>query len=181
MTNTKYSKSAVARIIGKSRATISRHIKSGKLSSEVDEHGNEVIDASELHRAYGDDCRFEHEEKRGETSETKRSGAEPNDAVVAMKEMQKQLIRQYEAQIDHLKDVLKAAQDGQNSVTKLLEDRSSESNTWQASLEAMSERIANRTEKRIQALQERHENEMIKLKRALYRERKRTWWQKLLS
>jgi len=72
MTNTKYSKSAAARIIGKSRATISRHIKLGKLSCEVDGNNSEVLDGAELYRVYGDDCKFDREEKRGLTNEPNR-------------------------------------------------------------------------------------------------------------
>jgi len=181
MTNTKYSKSAAARIIGKSRATISRHLKSGKLSCEVDENNNEVLDGAELYRVYGDDCKFDREEKRGQTTETKRSEMDPANSVAAIKAMQEQLTGQYIAQIDHLQLALEKAQDGQNRVTLLLEQRSSDTTAWQASLDAMSEKIANQTEKQIYVLQERHDNELNKLKRALHKERNKSLWQKLFG
>ena len=45
--------SEAARLAGKGRSTIQRHIKSGKLSASQDAAGNPVIDTSELCRAYG--------------------------------------------------------------------------------------------------------------------------------
>ena len=45
--------SEAARITGKSRSTLHRHIKSGKLSKTTDETGAPVIDTSELQRVYG--------------------------------------------------------------------------------------------------------------------------------
>lgn len=45
--------SGAARLTGKSRATVQRHIKSGKLSIGKDAAGNPVIDTSELCRVYG--------------------------------------------------------------------------------------------------------------------------------
>jgi len=181
MTSTKYSKSAAARIIGKSRATIARHIKSGKLSCEVDESNNEVLDGAELYRVYKDDCKFDREEKRGQAPETKRSETEAAGSVAAMKAMQEQLTGQYVAQIDHLQLALEKAQDGQNRVTLLLEQRSTDTTAWQASLDAMSEKIANQTDKQISVLQERHDNELKKLKRALHIERNKSFWQNLFG
>lgn len=120
MQNTRYSISAAARIIDKSRATISRHMKAGKLSYEVDDDGNKLIEASELIRVYGQDCDFKREETRG-PSETKR--IESQDETAAVKEMHERLLAQYAAQIEHLKGALEKAQDGQNRVTLLLENK----------------------------------------------------------
>lgn len=49
----KVSISEAARLTGKPRSTIHRHIKGGKLSKEQDRSGNPVIDVSELERVYG--------------------------------------------------------------------------------------------------------------------------------
>lgn len=49
----KHTISEAARITGKSRSTLHRHIKSGKLSKGLDKEGMPVIDTSELHRVYG--------------------------------------------------------------------------------------------------------------------------------
>jgi len=95
--------------------------------------------------------------------------------------MQQQLTGQYVAQIDHLQQALEKAQEGQNRVTLLLEQRSTDSNAWQASLDAMSEKIANQTNRQIAALQERHDNELKKLKRALHKERNKSFWKKMFG
>jgi len=137
---------------------------SGKLSFELDDDGNKTVEASELVRVYGDVCKFDREEKRGQDTETKRSETEPDSSATAIKAMQQQLTGQYVAQIDHLQQALEKAQEGQNRVTLLLEQRSTDSNAWQASLDAMSEKIANQTDRQIAALQERHDNELKKLK-----------------
>ena len=45
--------SEAARLTGKARVTIHRHIGSGKLTKEVDGTGNPVVDVAELERVYG--------------------------------------------------------------------------------------------------------------------------------
>ncbi|MER2603890.1 MAG: hypothetical protein ABTR27_16265 [Candidatus Competibacter phosphatis] len=45
--------SAAARAVGTSRASIQRAIKSGRLSATTNEHGDRVIDLSELLRVFG--------------------------------------------------------------------------------------------------------------------------------
>ena len=179
MTNTKYSISAASRIIGKSRATVARHMKAGKVSFEIDSDGNKMILASELFRAYGNACQFEREEKRG--PEIKHSEPKPDEGAAAIKQIQDQLMGQYVAQIDHLQQALEKAQDGQNRVTLLLEQRSTATSEWQTSLDAMTEKIANQTETQLQVVQERHDKEINQLKRILHNERKKTFWQKLFG
>jgi DNA repair exonuclease SbcCD ATPase subunit len=49
----KVSISEAARMAGKSRITIHRHIEKGLVSKEIDETGSPVIDVSELERVYG--------------------------------------------------------------------------------------------------------------------------------
>lgn len=49
----KHSISEASRLTGKSRSTIHRHIKNGKISKEIGNDGSPVIDTSELQRAYG--------------------------------------------------------------------------------------------------------------------------------
>lgn len=49
----KHTISEASRITGKSRSTLHRHIKSGKLSKSLDESGAPIIDTSELQRVYG--------------------------------------------------------------------------------------------------------------------------------
>src|SRR5512132_3714927 len=49
----KVSLSEAARMAGRSRVTIHRHIEKGLLAKEIDQTGNPVIDLSELERVYG--------------------------------------------------------------------------------------------------------------------------------
>lgn len=181
MTKTQYSISAASRITGKSRATISRHAKSGKLSFEIDREGNKLLDASELVRVYGNDCHFDREAKRGSTSETTRSESEPTTDHTAIDAVRERLISQYAAQIEHLQQALDKAQDSQNRITLLLEQRSTERTDWQASLDATAKAIANQTEKQIEQVRVNHSKELIQLKRALHKERNKTLWQRLLG
>ncbi|WP_146402768.1 hypothetical protein [Pseudobythopirellula maris] len=181
MTSTRYSISAASRITGKSRATIARHLKASKLSYGLDNDGNKLIDASELMRVYGDECDFQREQKRGRQSGTGRveSKAPPNDAAIDA--VREQLISQYKSQIDHLQQALDKAQDGQNRVTLLLEQKSSERDDWRQSLDAMGKSIANRTELQIKELREGHDREIKQLRRALHQERSKTFWQRMLG
>jgi len=48
----KISISEAARLTGKNRSTLHRHIKSGKLSKHLDNDNNPVLDTSELSRVY---------------------------------------------------------------------------------------------------------------------------------
>lgn len=45
----------------------------------------------------------------------------------------------------------------------------------------MTEKISNQTENEIRKLKEAHDQEIAKLKRALYAERKKSFWQKLFG
>ena len=180
MTQTKFSISAASRITGLSRPTLSRHIKSGKLSCDIDEEGRKWLQAAELQRVYADRCDFTREEKRGQKSETLRSETPSENSKPHVSAIQEQLIRRYAEENEHLKLALDKALDYQNSVAKLLEDHSkNDSDKWQATLDAMSDKIANATEKQIEALREQHRQEVFRLKRALHREANKSWWDRL--
>lgn len=181
MTSTRYSISAASRITGKSRATIARHLKASKLSFDLDNEGNRTIDASELMRVYGDECDFQQEEKRGRRSESVRIETKLPPSDAALDAVREQLIKQYQDQIEHLQQTLDKAQDGQNRVTLLLEQKSSERNDWQQSLDAMGKSIANQTQSQIKELRDGHDREIKQLKRALHQERSKSFWQKLFG
>jgi hypothetical protein len=57
-----YTLGEAARATGKSKATISKAIKSGRLSARKDETGTFHIDPSELHRVYPPTVSSEHRE-----------------------------------------------------------------------------------------------------------------------
>lgn len=182
MTSTRYSISAASRITGKSRATIARHIKASKLSYELDEDGAKQIEASELMRVYGDLCDFRREEQRerhGGGFETIRAEPQPSGEGTEVEAVRAKLIEQYQAQVEHLQQALEKAQDGQNRITLLLEQRSSERNDWQHSLDAMAKTIANQTETQIRELRDGHDRKIKQLKRALHQEQSKSFWQRL--
>ena len=170
---------------GVSRATISRHIKGGKLSYELDRDNNKVLQASELLRVYGDDCDFEREEQRGKSKKLNREEG-PNQKLTeasfaAIDAVREQQITQYVAQIEHLQQALDKAQESQNRITLLLEQRSTDKNEWKISLEQMTKSLANKTESQIKELREYHNKEIKQLRRALHRERNKTFWQRVFS
>jgi len=57
-----YTLGEAAKATGKSKATISKAIKSGRISARKDETGTFHIDPSELHRVYSPTVSFEHKE-----------------------------------------------------------------------------------------------------------------------
>lgn len=59
--------SQAAKVVGKNRVTLWRHINAGKLSAERDRDGNPLVDTSELLRVYGvlkQDATHEPEKKQ---------------------------------------------------------------------------------------------------------------------
>ena len=69
----KYTVIQAAKITGKSRQTIYRHIDAKPISVTQDDDGNQLIDASELIRVYGNDINFgalDDKEEKGDKPET---------------------------------------------------------------------------------------------------------------
>ena len=64
-----YTLGEAARATGKSKATISKAIKSGRISAQKDETGTFRIDPSELHRVYLPTVSSEHNETQVNTHE----------------------------------------------------------------------------------------------------------------
>ena len=64
-----YTLGDAARATGKSKATISKAIKSGRVSARKDETGTFHIDPSELHRVYPPAVSSEHKETPANTPE----------------------------------------------------------------------------------------------------------------
>lgn len=155
MTSTKYSISAANRITGKSRTTITKHIRQGKLSCEEDAQGNKVIDASELIRVYGDDCRFDLEEgaQIEPSPKTKATGPVEQGVQQQLHSVQLQLDmlsqervrerQQFEQQVQHLQEVLKQVQDAHNKALLMLNHRSTGGGEWDKKFQELEEKIAN--------------------------------------
>tara|TARA_B100001146_G_C16120722_1_gene407902 strand:+ start:262 stop:930 length:669 start_codon:yes stop_codon:yes gene_type:complete len=97
----------------------------------------------------------------------------------------------YEEQLEGLKNSLDKAQDGYNSITKLLEDKTDVSGgEWQKTMKALESRIANqekaakeREEKEQKLLDEnrRIKQAYSKQKKALEEEKNKSMWQKLFG
>ncbi|QDU80746.1 hypothetical protein Pla110_24790 [Polystyrenella longa] len=155
-------------------------MSAGKLSFALDHDGNKVIEASELIRAYGDACNFDREERKGAPATPKPNDV-TDDSLATIKKMQEQLTRQYVSQIEHLQQALDKAQEGQNRVTLLLEQRTGETSDWQTSLETMSQKIAKQTQAQIEEIQTHHNKELNQLKRALHNERQKSVWKRLFG
>jgi hypothetical protein len=64
-----YTLGEAAKATGKSKATISKAIKCGRISAQKDETGTFHIDPSELHRVYPPAVYIEHNETPGNTRE----------------------------------------------------------------------------------------------------------------
>lgn len=152
---TKYSITAAHRITGKSRTTIQKHLKKGKLSYTEDEDGNKLLDASELIRVYGDDCDFSREEGASVSdAPTEASGGVRtelhtlNEKLNTLVEERRRERDQLQAQIDHLQETLKLAQEGSNRALLLLENRSG-GGEWRDAFAQLEKQLEEREEKAI--------------------------------
>lgn len=146
---TKYSITAAHRITGRSRTTIQKHLKKGKLSCTEDENGAKRIDACELIRVYGDDCDFNREEPMSarpvnpnpEGAETIRTELhmlrERLDTFTAERHRERERL---ESEVEHLRDALRRAQESGSRALLLLEDRSGRGE-WQEAIARVEERV----------------------------------------
>jgi len=153
----KYSISEAARIAGVTRKTLYKHIDKKPISTEQDENGRLVIDASELMRVYGDQCRFNHENDNKESVSSTQVSTDVStqdsiEIAVARKELEMlktQMATErdsFEEQIDYLRKKLDEATSESRKLTALITDQSSKNdtdNSWQKSLKALEDRIAN--------------------------------------
>lgn len=163
---TKFNQSEAARIVGRVRNTIAAHLKSGKISSELDSQGNLVIDKSELIRVYGDDCDFsriepsvESDEKTPSTSIAQGTHAQlsmTEQLLEAQKEERKRERERLEAEIDRLEQLLHRSEERQNKITLLLEDRTRGIGKWETMLTNLQRQVSAQDKKL------RRENEKMK-------------------
>lgn len=100
--------SKAARMTGKGRSTIQRHMKEGKLSAGKDAAGNPVIDTSELLRVYG----ALQADEADRTEPVKQSDApEADQSALAMIEVLRDELRAAREREDWLKGQLEASQE----------------------------------------------------------------------
>ncbi len=153
----KYSISEASRIVGITRKTLYKHIKKKPISVEKDENDNPIIDASELVRVYGDQCRFDNEEvnketKKGKQGSTEVSSTEAIEAAVTQKELEMLRAQMsserhtFEEQIDYLRTKLDDANSETKKLTALITDKNQSENgagDWEKSIKALEARLAN--------------------------------------
>lgn len=178
---TQYTITQAHRITGRSRTTIQKHVKKGKLSY-TENDGVKLIDASELIRVYGEDCDFSREEITSGEATKPEEGADASvratldsvrQQVDTLTEERRRERDQLQSQIDHLQEALATAQSGQNRVTMLLEQRSSDATQWRESMEGVQQQMAQ--------LKTNQEQEVARLKRALKNEREKGFWIRLFG
>lgn len=178
-----YTQRQAAKIVGMSRTTVGRHIAAGRLSCTRNEDGSVAIDASELIRVYADACDFDRMKKGAKPAPASDSAGdeELREVQAKLESLQEKLLTQYRDEIEHLKEALAKAQDGQAKVTALLEGHRRSDNDWQSATEASIAKIAHQTQTQIQELREGHEKEIKQLKRTLHQERNKTLWRRIFG
>lgn len=200
----KYSISEASRIVGVTRKTLYKHIQKKPITVEKDSNDMPVIDASELIRVYGDQCRFDHQESpqnpttgAGEHSSSATSNISNDSgkvqAALAHKELEllKEQIKQerssYEEQIDYLRGKLDEANSETRKLTALLTDQSNTtqdtSKAWEDALSNLESRVSNQ-ENAINAEKMRTAKAIKRnklLRKALEEEKKKTFWKKLFG
>jgi hypothetical protein len=193
----KYSISESARIVGVTRKTLYKHIETKPISIEKDEQDRPVIDASELMRVYGDQCRFDVD--KGSKSQITKSQNDPENAVPGSLEaavIQKELdmLRAqmtsdreiFEEQVDYLRKKLDEANSESRKLTALLTDQRAESSRageWEKAIKALEQRIANQesTDKEQQERAQKILRQNQALKKALEEERGKSFWKRLFG
>ena len=183
MSQTNFSISEAARRVNRNRATITRHLKAGKLSYDTDNEGRKTISAAELIRAYGSD--FRPEDDSGGKNDAPRANHASDRPT------QGELISELKNRIEHLENTNSQLQQTLAKaldIPPLLEDRKAKESAWQATFDATVAKVVEQTEKQIAALQSKHdeqyerrEKEVASLKRALKAEREKSFWQKLFA
>lgn len=188
MTKTRYSISAASRLTGKSRNTIAKHLKEGKLSCLDDGSGAKLIDASELARVYDiqvADLEREEGTATKPTSTTKPTPSNPDLEAKLAKEIEERERerRQFEQQIEHLQESLQLAQEGHNRATLLLES-SQGAGGWQEAITALEQKVANQESEARQErerLKEKAKQQIERYKAELAEERGKPFWQKIFG
>ena len=176
MEKTTFNISEVSRLTGKARSTITNHLGKGKLSCILDKDGNKLIEASEIIRAYPDDLELDSSGKlksKTQRIENKPTSGADLQQIEKLLEIEKQERererRQLAETMEYLRSDLEKSQERESRATLLLEHQSKDSDGWKKQMSEIEKRIANQ------------EREVEKYKRALNKERSKTFWQRLFD
>ena len=179
----KYTVNEAAKIVGATRQTIYRHIDSKPISVEKDDNGNQLIDASELVRVYGDKLNFEVLTEEGaDSSNSVTTNVTKSDAADVTPIDDKIELVRLQAEIDKLQEIMNRSEDENTYLKQLLEEEKAErkkanniledmrsqedtAKAWEKSMKALEARVANQE----QAAKERAEREqkILRQNRAL--------------
>lgn len=189
MTSQNFSILKASKLTGKSRTTISKHMKNGTLTFDRDATGNKVISAAELDRVYGlRNPSTKAQQQTPPNSKTLRSERKPGPNQTITQELLKmereertREREQLQSQIDNLQEALSKSQEGQNRITLLLEHQSKTDDAWQRKLSELETTISNRVEGEREKLKEAAEKQIAKVKRDLEAERNKSLWAKLFG
>lgn len=121
-----YTLGEAAKATGKSKATISKAIKNGRISATKDETGTFRIDPAELHRVYAPTVSFEREETQG-----KPVANTANDSYI--RELQARLEAAQERLADKetvIADLREDRDKWRHQATALLADKRPKSGLW---------------------------------------------------
>lgn len=220
---TLYSITEAAKIVGVARPTFYDHVKLKNITLIGADTKRPKVEASELIRVYeGErDLDFESVNRRKSVSrdegitedlseftktDTPRSVGLEAGLIREQLERERSLfeerIEQYENQLDHMKEILAKAQEGQNRLTLLLEDKrendKSGDDKFKSVVEALEKRIGDNEKENKEALQkvidennkrldeEKKQNDLLKEKleeetRKLEEERNKGFFKKLFG
>ena len=149
-----YSLAEAADYVGKSKMTINRAIKSGKLSANKNDKGAYEIDAAELKRVYEKDI-AKNEKKKAKKTEDDTGVSEAVLKVAeteAMVDSLRKQLRLTEEQLDMKDELIDQVKSERDRVYALITDQSKESKTKEERLnreiEALRERVKKVNEKR---------------------------------
>ena len=189
----KYTVIQAAKITGKSRQTIYRHIDSKPISVTQDDDGNQLIDASELIRVYGNDINFgalDDKAGQGDKTETvaKPENVTPvqqdvtpaNDTTLKVVELStkvealKDQLSAKDDETEFLKKLLEEEKAERKAANNLLEDHRGKESKWDQQFRAIEQRLANQ-EKQAKERAENEEkllNENKRIKQAYSKQKK---------
>ena len=196
----KYTVNEAARIVGATRQTIYRHIESKPISVDKDENGNQMIDASELIRVYGNNINFDALNEDITPNETVTSQSNVTALNIPDVTEDKVRLARLEGEIEKLTLLVEKAEDENSYIKKLLEDEKNErkkannlledmrqkesrGDNWDKMMKALEQRIANQ-EKSVKEQKDREQRILRQnkaLKQALTNEKNKSLWQKLFG
>lgn len=151
-----------AELTGKSKSTIQRAMKNGKISYEVDDAGRRLIDVSELERAYG--LKANKDEKSTSTAKSNNNGG----MSIAESELMK---ARHTLELERLMLQNKMLNEQLNQNADVIADLKAQRDQWQKQAQQVlltSQHSQKQSDERIAELREREE---LRIKRAMQQKR----------